>query len=345
VGAGLIAAAAGYAALPRVLGQYDAAALAAGRALLAFVVPGVASTVLIAALQLRGEFRAFNRLRYLQSALVLLALVGLAAADALEPELGALAYLAPTVPFFAWNAWWALRELKPRIAELGRGAGALLSFGVRVHGTDAIGTLLAHLDKLLLVGLLAPSVFGVYVVAFNLTRLITMLSSSVVSVLLPRTAGRPLAEALAVTSRALGVVTASMLVALGGFALLGAPVLSLLYGADFSTGYPVLVILAAEAAVGSAASILQQPYLVTNRAGTIALFQAASLGVAAVLIYVLALTLGAVGAAAGLLAASIVRIALTYLGFRALLGVAAPRLAPDWRGCALLVARLREPRP
>jgi O-antigen/teichoic acid export membrane protein len=340
--AGALAAAAGWFALPRLLTQYDAAALATARQLLVFIVLGVASTVLVAALQLGNRFLLFNRSRFWQSMLVLGGLVLLAGADALDPKLGALAYLVPTLPFFAWSAWAVARDVAPRLGAVSRDAAALLGFGLRAHGIDAVGTLLAQVDKLILIGVLAPSAFGVYVVVFNLSRLITTFAASVVPVLLPRVAGKPVAEVVALTSRALSGASVLTVLAVGAFALLGAPLLAVVYGAEFASGYPVLLLLAAEAALASGASILQQPYMALDRAGTVALYQTASLALAAVLVYVLALKLGSAGAAAGLLAATAVRTWLTYRGFKTLLGVPAPRLVPDRQDCALLVARLKE---
>ena len=338
---GLLAAAVGYVALPRFLAQYDAEVLRVARALLVFVVFGVPSTVLVAALQLRGEFLAFNRMRWWQGASILAAILALAAAGSLDPMLGALAYLVPALPFVLWNVWWVARGLRPRLDGLGSSVRELVAYGVRAHGVDAVGTLLMQLDKLLLIGILAPAAFGVYVVVFNLSRLITMFAASVVPVLLPRTAGKPLAEVLAVTSRVAGLTSLCTLLAVGGFALLGVPLLLVLYGEDFVSGYPVLLILAAEAALASGASILQQPYLVTNRVGTVALYQTVSLVVAAILMYALAHRFAAAGAAVGLLAASGVRVWLTYRGYRTRFGVSAPSLLPDWHEWTVLVSRLR----
>jgi O-antigen/teichoic acid export membrane protein len=339
--AGVAAVAAGYVALPRLLTQYSPATIRTAQLLLAFIVLGVASTVLVAALQLRGRFLVFNRMRLWQSVLVLAALTALAASGALDPTLGALAYLVPTLPFFVWNVRAVRRDVTPTLGAVRRDTAALLGYGLRAHGIDAVGTLLMQLDKLILIGVLAPSAFGVYVVVFNLSRLITTFAASVVPVLLPRVVGRPIAEVLTLTSRALGATWLLTLLAVGGFALLGMPLLALLYGHEFASGYPVLLLLAAEAALASAASILQQPYMALDRAGTVTLYQTASLAIAVVLVYVLALHFGAVGAAAGLLAATAVRVFLTLRGFRTLLGVDAPRLVPDRQECTLLLARLK----
>lgn len=336
-----VAVGAGYVLLPTLLAQYGERTVAFARMLLLFVWIGVPSTVLVAALQLRERFRAFNRVRYLQGFAVLAALLVLAAAGPLRPGTAALAYLLPTLPFFLWNAVWAAREFRPELKAFFRNCRQLLSFGTRVHGTDVVGTLLAQLDKVILVAVLAPAAFGVYVVAFNLSRLVATFANSAVPVLLPRSAGRPLPEVLAVTARALSAVVVLTLAVVVGFTLLGAVMLRVLYGAAFAGGYATLLILSAEAALVAAASILQQPYLVLDRPGTVALIQSAGLVVAVPLVYALGTHFGIAGAAAGLLSGTTVRLLLTYGGYRRLLGVAPPPLVPTRSECALLLGRLR----
>src|SRR5215469_592801 len=75
---GLVAAASGFVLMPRILKQYDASLIATARALLVFVMLGVTSTVVMAALQLRDRFVVYNRIRFWQSLLTLAALVTLA---------------------------------------------------------------------------------------------------------------------------------------------------------------------------------------------------------------------------------------------------------------------------
>ncbi len=337
---GAAAAAAGFAAAPFVLGRYDAHVIHLARILLAFVFSGVPSTVMIAALQLRNRFDAYNRIRYGQSALVLLALLGLAAAGENEAFPWALAYLFAPVPFFVWNLRWVFREFKPRLIGLRPQMRGLLSYGLPVHGVDAAGTLLGQIDKLILVGALSPAAFGIYVVVFNLSRLITTFAGAVVPVLVARTAGKRAEDIRTTTARALSATLLLSLGALGAFIFCGSFALRWLYGMEFARGYWTLVILGVEAVTASGASILQQPYLVTGRAGFVAAFQVASLGVGAAAILLL-VRLGTEGAALGLLAATAGRLALVYGGYSFVLRMKAPRLVPAWSDCVMLVASLR----
>jgi O-antigen/teichoic acid export membrane protein len=341
VAAGVMAMATGWVLIPALMSQYEPQVAAVARSLLVFVFLGVVSTVLVAGLQIRDRFLAFNRVRYWQCALVLVALVALVALGSFHPTSGALAYLLPAAPFFAWNAWRVAEDFRPRLAGLRRNCIELLSYGVRVYGTDVIGTLLGQLDKVILVAVLAPSLFGIYVVVFNLSRLVTTFANATIPVLLPRAAGQPLTEVLAFTSRALSGATLLSVAAVMGAMVLGAPILRLLYGEPFTGGYWTLVILSVEAGLAGTASILQQPYLVANRPGALAVFQTISLVVAAVLIFGLTSTFGTEGAALALLTATLLRCWLTHRGFERLLGVTAPRLLPTRHDCQALLLRVR----
>ena len=340
-GMGMIAALGGAALIPVLLKQYDAHLIAVARGLLIFVVLGATSTVVLAALQLQNRFGAYNRLRFSQSVLTLLALVSLALLHSFTPVTGALAYVLPALPFFLGNLWWVIREFRPRFSGWRRNSAELLSYGVRVHMMDVGNTLFTQLDKVILVAVLAPAMFGLYVVVFNLSRLVTTFANSATPVLLPRAAGKSAPEVLALTSRAFTATTVLTVAAVLGFVLLGRVGLRLLYGEQFASGYSILVILCFEGALASSAAVLQQPYLVLNRPGTVASFHMASLTLAGVLVYLGASRFGAEGAAGGLLAATSLRFVLTYSGFGRMLGVRAPPLLPTRTELLTLLSRLR----
>jgi antigen flippase len=339
--AGLLAAATGVAVVPLLMKQYPAHLVGVAQGLVVLTTLGVTSTVLMAALQVADRFTAYNRLRFWQSALILASLCGLGVLHAFTPVSGALGYVLPTLPFFVWTLWWVLREFKPRLSDWRKHVRTLLSYGWRVHIMDIGNALFCQLDKIILVTLLTPAVFGTYVVVFNLSRLVTTFANSAVPVLLPRTAGKTAAEVLLLTSRAFRATAVLTAAAVLAFFLVGGIGLRWVYGVQFAAGYPILVILAVEAALSGSATVLQQPYIVLNRPGTVALFHTISLTMAAVLVYCLALLFGAEGAACGLLLATSVRCALTYRGFGWLLGVAAPRLLPTRADLLGVLSRAR----
>ena len=337
----LLAVATGALLIPMLLKQYDAHLVNVARALLIFVALGVISTVLVASLQLSDRFVAYNRIRFWQSALTLVGLALLMELHGFTPVTGALAYLVPGLPFLIWMLWSVWHRFKPQFSACRAQVRALLAYGWRVHFVDVAFTLFNQLDKVILVALLAPSVFGVYVVVFNLSRLVTMFGNAASPVLLPRSAGRSIQETLSMTSRALGATTPLASAAVLGFVLLGSFGLRVLYGERFVSGYWTLVILSTEGALASTAIVLQQPYVVLRRPGTLALFHTASLGIGAVFIYLLGRTFGAEGAACGLLLGTMARLTLTHCGFRWVFGVRAPRLVPTRAEVAALLHRTR----
>ncbi|HUA88731.1 MAG TPA: oligosaccharide flippase family protein [Steroidobacteraceae bacterium] len=339
--AGVLAGTCGVVAAPWLLKQYDPDTLRFARLLMILVALGVTSAVLMAALQVANRFDAYNRLRLWQSVLTLFSLAALALSGHFTPFTGALAYVVPTLPFFVWNLWWVIREFRPKLRFLRPASASLLSYGWRVHVTDVGNALFGQLDKLILVTVLAPALFGVYVVVFNLSRLITTFANCTVPVLLPRSAGKSADEVLTLTARALAGTVVLTLVAFSGFLIFGGLALRWAYGPQFAAGYDVLVILSLEASLSSAASVLQQPYLVLHRPGTLAAFHVAALVLAGFLIYVLARLFQSEGAALGLLLATAVRYALTYAGFLRILGIAPPGLLPSRADLAGILSRAR----
>ena len=341
--AGLAAVVAGLLMIPTLTERYSAQIASEARLLLVFAFLGVIQNTLWSALQVRERFGVNNLARCWQTALVLVSLALLALTHTFRPWSGALGYLLPSLPYFLWTLVWVLRELRPSLAQFRRHCRELLAFGIRVHVVDAGNTLFQQLDKLILVGLLTPAMLGIYVVVFNLSRLLTTLGASVIPVLLPKAAGKPVGEMLDITSRSLAVTALLNAVGVAGFVLFGKLALELLYGQRFESGYLTLAILSLEAALASGAVILQQPYLMMKRPGIVALFHVASLSVGGILIYLLAQRFGLEGAACGLLVATALRVALTYAGFSWSLHVKAPRMIPnrqDWDGL-LVRARLR----
>ena len=342
--AGVLAVVTGALLIPRLIGQYAPDIQSEARWLLVFLLLGVVQSVALAALQIRDRFGTYNRARCWQTAGVLFSLAGLVLIHRITPLTAALAYFLPTVPYTVWCIWWVLREMKPSLAGLTARSAELLSFGARVHLVDIGSTLFTWLDKLILVALLSPGLFGTYVVVFNLSRLITTFGTSVVPVLLPRAAGKPVGDMLESTSRALVVTSLLNAAAVVGFLLFGRLILQILYGTRFAGGYLTLLILSAEAALTGMACVLQQPYLILSRPGVVALGNLVSLAFGGSLIYVLGARFGMEGAASGLLCGSVLRTLLTHFGYRWLLGVSAPRFVPnrrDWEGLLVASARIR----
>lgn len=339
---GVLAVALGESLMPLLLRHANADTLRYARWMMGFAFPATVSTVLVALLQLEGRFHFYNLLRYLPLSLTLASLIAFAVSGTLTPLTASLAYFFPGVLVFVLAARWVSRHIRPTTRGALASARHLVSYGARAYGGEAASTLMAQLDKVFLVNLLSSASFGVYVVVFNLSRVITTLSSAIAPVLLPKSAGRSAHDVTAMTGRVLSVSTPLLLVPAIAFVLAGSTLLHWLYGAGFTVGHWALSGLVVEAVIASVTSVITQPYLALNRPGVITIIQATSLPVLALAMWLLVPRWGINGAALGLLVSTGYRASATYLAYHSMLRVRAPRLWPDLRQSRELVRRLRE---
>lgn len=338
---GLVALCVGELVMPFVLRTASSGTVLFARYMMIFAPFGAVSTVLIGALQLEGRFRLYNRLRYLPVIATLAALLLLAWLHRMKAWTAALAYLLPGIPVFAGLLWWVLRQFRPSLRGSVRVAPRLLVYGARAYGGDAAGTLVGQLDKVLLVNLLTPAHYGIYVVVFNLSRVLTTFSSAVAPVLLPRSAGKSAMEVMTITSRALTSTIPILAIGAAAFIGVGSMLLRFWYGMDFASGYFSLCLLIIEAVLGSVAYIAMQPFLALNRPGVITVIQALSLPLMGLGFLLLVPRFGLNGAAAIVLATTAFRAAATFLAFGWILRIAVPRVWPKLRAPLELLRRLR----
>jgi O-antigen/teichoic acid export membrane protein len=338
---GALSCAVGVLAMPWLLQGSDAATLRVARELMVFAPFATVAATLTAVVQLEGEFRLFNRIRYLPPVATLAGLLVLWAAHLMTPLTAALAYFLPGVPPFLWVAYWAGRHIRPSFRIPLRDFRRLLSYSGRAYGGEAAATLLSQTDKLVLVNVLSAADYGVYVVAFSLSRVITTIGAAIVPVLLPKSAGKSPATVTAMTGRALSIATPLLLVGAAVPMLFGQSLLQLLYGRGFGVGHLALALLAAEAVVATVAYVMTQPYLALNRPGLITVIQLVSLPMLAVSLFALVPAFGIAGAATALLVSTTCRAGWSILGYRRTLGVAPPALWPTIHESREFLRKLR----
>jgi O-antigen/teichoic acid export membrane protein len=341
VAGGVLALCAGVLCMPVLLHTAAPGTVRFAQLMMGFAPLATAGTVLIAALQLEGRFRLYNRLRYLPVGATLAGVVLLLLAGRMTPRTAALAYLLPGIPVFISLALWLRRRFRLSVHGIAAVAPRLLLYGARSYGGEAAGYLVTTLDKVLLVNLLSPAYFGIYVVVFNLSRLLTTFSSAVTPVLLPRSAGRSAPEVIGMTSRALKSTLPILVIGALVFFAGGGLLLRFWYGADFVAGYSALCVLALDAAISGTAYIAMQPFFALNRPGVVTVIQVLSLPVMVLGFVVLVPRFGLNGAAASVLAATVFRAAATYLTFGWFLRTPAPRLWPELRDSVELIRKLK----
>jgi O-antigen/teichoic acid export membrane protein len=120
---------------------------------------------------------------------------------------------------------------------------ATLDFGLRSYVANVLQFFNYRLDAFLVNGFLGPAAVGVYNVAVRLAELLWQLPNAVGFVLLPRAAAsKP--EALSRFTRRVFWLTSGVTAAgAAGLALLGQPLIVLLFSATFAEAYPALLLL------------------------------------------------------------------------------------------------------
>jgi len=338
---GCIAATVGILIIPHWLGRYDAGVTRLARWGLVLTPVSTISTILIGVLQASDRFRLFNRISIAAPLLTLIALLGLLGTGVLSPRSAALAYLLPSVPVLGWTIWITFRAC-PWPGGIGISAARrLLSYGARVWGGDLLNVLGTQAEKALLVGLLVPSSLGVYVIAQSLAQPLAIVQASIGTTLFPKSAGRSLEEAKALTGLAIRVNL--VVVALAAIVLVfAAPiVLRLFFGSGFAAAIGPVRFFAAATVLDAVNVLSIQFFFAAGRPGVVAGIQAMAVTVLLSGILILVPLLGPNGAALAWLMSSLAKFVGIYSGFPLFLRTRPPSLLLNPADVAEIGHRLR----
>lgn len=286
----------------------------------------VISQINNAILQVRDEYKQYNRMRYLVplSTLALLAL--LIATGTMNAHTSAAAYLLPAVPFYVGMT---VRMLKIYGPELRLGLGhfkRLFTYGLGSYGNDLMGQVSSYIDQILIAGLLSPAELGLYAVAVSLSKMVNVFSTSIIVVLFPKASGLEMDEAIQITFRAFRISTAAALLASGVLMLIAPFVLSLLYGAEFKAALTVFRLLLLQTAIGGGTMVLAQAFMALGKPKVVTLLQGLGLGLVVPLLFVLVPKFGLLGAGYAMLASVLLRFAFILINFRFTLKIKIPPL-------------------
>lgn len=330
-GMGLLATLVGVVFIPFWLAEYPPGVIRAAQWLMLSSPLILLINAFYSVLKVRGEFAAFNTVRCLLPVLTLLILVSLWTSNQLTPFYAALAYILPFVPAFLWMTFRLWRAYRPGLQRIRESFRLLTSYGIRSYGVDLLGGIVAgRLDRVLVVGLLNPTAMGLYVVAVSLARTVDAFSAAVAQVALPKGAGRPVEEIVALVGRGLRVSITISLVAALVLASLGPLALRVIYGQEFSDAVPVFRILLAEVVLSGATWILAQAFMASNKPGIISVMQGIGVGLNVPLLVVLVPIYGLVGAGLALLTSTTIRFVFAMANFPITLKVRPPSLWPRW---------------
>lgn len=323
---GIVAALIGILIMPQLLRQYSPQAIEFAQWFMLVSPLILVTTVFIAALEADYDFTTANQAQYLSPLMTLVILGGLALTHTLTPFTAVVAYAFPYVPVFFWLLLRLWKRYRPRWYGLDSSYKSLISYGIRAHGIDILGTLALYVDKALVVNLLPPKEMGLYVVSLSLSRMLNLFQQSIVTVLLPKAAARPTTEVIALTGLAVRISTALTTFAAVAVITIVPFLLRLLYGTKFIAAVPVFRILVVVAVVDGTTWILAQAFMALGRPGTVTLLQGVGLGLSFPLLLLLIPMFGLKGAGLALLGSTIVRFIFVLLSYPLILKVRPPSL-------------------
>jgi O-antigen/teichoic acid export membrane protein len=328
LGLSALSCAIGVVALPLWLHQYPAGVIRDAQICMIFAVQVMLNLIVAAMLEALGDFKRSNFVRLISSVMIFLALAALLVFHVITPFLAALAYLAPPGAVCLWALWTLRAHFVLPGDNARRGLRTLGSYSVRSYGIDILATLSLQVDQVLVVGFLSATAMGVYVVALNISRVLQILYTAVVTVVFPTASGLELPRIVAMVARAARVST--LISVVFGLVLAAAlPILvPLFYGHAFGSSIPVAQLLMLEGVVGGLTYVLSQAFMASGVPGQVTALQGVGFAVALPCLLVLVPRLGVMGAAISLVIATFIRLAFILLSFPLVLHVPVPNLLP-----------------
>jgi enterobacterial common antigen flippase len=326
VGLGSLAALIGVLVIPQWMAHYSPIVMHATQWFMALTPMLLLALTFTAALEACEQFGKANQARYLQGSLTFLMVMGLGVAHLATPLTLAAAYLLPTLPML-WLMGGQLRQEFGFSRLPSHGIyQRLLNYGLRAYGIELLGTLYLQIGGMLVVKILTASELGWYTVALSLSRMLSLLQSSVVTVLLPKTAARPPEEVLQMTGQATRVSLICLMVPSVVIGLAAPLILTTFYGPEFGQAVQTLRVLLLEALLSSATYVLTRAFMALGRPGLVAALQIAGLVVAVPATVLFMGLFGLLGASLALFASSCFRLIITLICFPLILKVPTPSL-------------------
>jgi O-antigen/teichoic acid export membrane protein len=332
---------AGALTLPHALSNYPAEVAWFAQLCLASVFVNSLTLVLRQALIGAGEFTLANVANLLPQLLHLAALLAVLPLGVLTPRNAILALLGAGLVSLLALLPSFLRRFRPTLRGARAELRALLSFSGRASMNDVVYTFGMHLDRLVLIPLLAPAQLGLYAVAFSFSRTLQLAQPAVMTVLLSRLAGREAGETKPLHDHAVRFLLAGMAGGCAVLWLVGEWLLRFAFGDEFAAANLIFRVLAVEAALSVLSQVTIQLFLAHDRPGVVSTLQVGTLGVSAVGLLLLVPPLGALGAAIALLIAGAARWAALLLAMRRVLRLPLPRLLLNRADLRYLTGTLR----
>ncbi len=337
----VVAALVGVYFMPGWLHQYPLWAIRSAQWFLIITPLCSAASVLRGALEASGAFGTSNASQLLNPLVTFAGLLLFLAAHRFNTFTAALAYIFAALPVFVLLGLRARHLMVQKVRLSLDTSKLLLSYGLRSYGVDLLGTLALQVDQVIVVSFLRPADLGVYVVMLSLSRMLNIFQGSVVMVLFPKATGMTPDVAVALTGRAARVSTLITGACALVVALLGPFLLRIFYGAEYAQSAMSLRLLLLEVTISGCVFVLAQAFMAMGRPGVVTFLQAVGLALSVPLMLLLIPRWGITGAAASLLASTIVRFGFIYLCFPLVLKLPAPSLLPEREDFEILRRALR----
>ncbi|MDQ0890884.1 O-antigen/teichoic acid export membrane protein [Paenibacillus sp. V4I9] len=277
------------------------------------------------ALQARGEFQLYDRLRSVPQMVTLLLLLILVLTNQMTAFASSLAYMLPVFPLTIWLMIRFLRIYGNQTMEFILSFRKLFHYGLSSYGIDVMGTLSMYMDQVIIVGLLSPSDLGLYVVSLSLARMIGILQSSLVTVLFPKAAGLAKEDAIQLTLRVFRISSFVTVIAALAVMLIAPYLLILLYGKQYEGGLAVFRLLLAEVVLAGGILVLAQAFMALGRPVMVSLLQVIGQGLTIPLLFVLVPKFGLIGAGYAMLISSVIRLIFILSNYPITLKVPLPQ--------------------
>lgn len=209
----------------------------------------------------------------------------------------------------------------------------ILAYSSKIYGTSVIGIGINSIDKVVLLGLGSMKEFGLYSVAFGLSRLVGIIPETLSTVVYSRFAGKD--EAL--LSKMVRLMFSGLFIPLISccilLAIISSWLVALLFGEDYIQAALPFVLLTFEAVISSLGWLLAQRFNASGRPGLVFLRQAVSIiPLLIVPFYQFELSL-LVAVSLALLMSSILRLLMTLVLYDKVLNERFPAFYPSSSEC------------
>jgi antigen flippase len=214
-------------------------------------------------------------------------------------------------------------------------------YGFKSYGTSVVGLLVTNFDKIFLLFVGGALDFGVYIVAYNTSRLIGIVPQTLSNVIFSKFAGVDESKLASTTSTVFSLLFTPMLTIAVIIAISGGYFIPFLFGSEYSDAVLPFSILVVECVISGLGWVLAQRFTASGRPGLVFLRQAFSmLPLLFLFVYMPPYNIGVVLASMMLLAA-ILRLLLTMYMYPKVFQEARPSIIPWAKDVRFLINKFK----